>query len=387
MKEGVVVDMPGIADLDLVHLNIETQRGSLPAVSEFVSVLISNDRAPLNLNVSAVKRRAVYDGIVSFGQSLALVIENKPRVENVWVSQLSLGSKDVPAESKVLPVAAHLSWRDIVLLVTKLMQQEAVGGAERLMMHDLLEFINANFSYLNPFKNLALCKSNPELVQMRIETMLKEIVRFEDQVQYGRNWAWYIAVEDVPGIQRIGLVLEDPGTPDWHLKLFLGFADTGTQAKSFYGRELRIEHLEVLRKLQWGAVGNFNLSFMQQHFVWYPTDDTQVLNYIRYWSANTDDIGQYPKWEIEGFLAKLFGESVIRDEPRPPTDLKTKLNSTNHKHVNVAPGFVLAYVWSKTQAEGLDQAGQLVKDIAQKIQDGFQLIDVEPSFIKGELLS
>jgi len=83
ITEGVSVAMPAIVDLDLLHLNIETQRGSLPEVSEFVSVLISNDRAPLNLNVSTVERRAVYDGIVSFGQSLALVIENKPRVENV----------------------------------------------------------------------------------------------------------------------------------------------------------------------------------------------------------------------------------------------------------------------------------------------------------------
>lgn len=386
-KEGVAIDMPTFTDLDLVQLNIETQQGSLPAVSEFVSVLISNDRAPLNLDVAPIARRAVYDGIVSFGQSMALVIENKPRVENVWEGQLSPSSKDVPPESKVLPVAAHLSWREIVLLVTKLMQQDAVGGAERLMMHDLLEYINANFPYLNPFDNLTLCKSNPELLQMRIESLLKEVVNFEDQVKYHRGWAWYISVEDVPGIQRIGLILEDPGTPDWHLKLFLGFADTVNQARSFFNRDVQVELIEILRKRKWGAVGNFHLSYMQQHLVWYPTDDEKVADYLRYWSANSDGIGQYPAWEIEGFLVKLFDENVIRDDTQQQIELKDKLFSTNRKTVNVAPGFVLAYEWSKDQAEQLDQVGQLAKDIARKIKDGFQIMGVDPTFIKSNLLA
>lgn len=386
-KEGVTVEMPTIADLDLSHLSIETQRGSLPQVSEFASVLISNDRAPLNLDVAPIDRRAVYDGIISFGQSLALVIENKPRVEHVWEGQLSPSNKDVPPESKVLPIAAHLSWRDIVLLVTKLMQQDAVGGAERLMMHDLLEFINANFPYLNPFENLALCKSNPELLQMRIESLLKEVVIHEDQVQYHRGWAWYIAVEGVPGIQRIGLILEDSGTPDWHLKLFLGFADTVNQARSFFERDLQIEYIEDLRKRRWGAVGNFHLSYMQQHLLWYPTDDAKVADYLRYWSENGDEIGQYPTWEIEGYLAKLFRESVIKDKSQQRIELKEKLLSTNRKTVNVAPGFVLAYEWSKVQAEQLDQTGQLAKDIARKIREGFQIMNVTPLFIKSKLLA
>lgn len=385
-KEGIVVDMPPIADLDLAHLTIETQRGSLPEVSEFVSVLISNDRAPLNLDVAPTERRAVYDGIISFGQSLALVIENKPRVEKVWVGQLSPSSKDVPTESKVLPLAAHVSWRDVVLLVTKLMQQDAIGGAERLMLHDLLEFINANFPYLNPFESLSLCKNNPELIQMRIESLLKEVVNFEDQVKYHRGWAWYISVEDVPGIQRIGLMLEKPGTPDWHLKLFLGFADTVNQARSFFDRDVQVELIEVLRKGKWVADGNFHLSYMQQHLSWYSTDDSRVADYLRYWSMNSDDIGQYSSWEIEGFLEKLFAESVIRDEPQQRIELKDKLFSTNRKTVNVGPGFVLAYNWSKEQAEQLDQMGQLSKDIARKIRDGFQIIGVQPSFIKSKLL-
>jgi hypothetical protein len=266
------------------------------------------------------------------------------------------------------------------------MQQDAVGGAERLMMHDLLEFINANFSYLNPFESLALCKSNPELIQMRIESLLKEVVNFEDQVQYHRGWAWYISVEDVPGIQQIGLILENPGTPEWHLKLFLGFADTVNQARSFFTRELQIELIEVLRKRKWGAVGNFHLSYMQQHLLWYPTDDPKVADYLRYWLANSDGIGQYPTWEIESFLAKLFDEAVLRDEPQQRIELKEKLLSTNRKTVNVAPGFVLAYVWSKDQAEQLDQLGQLAKDIARKICDGFRIMGEEPSFVKPTLL-
>jgi len=385
-KEDVVVEMPAIADLDLVHLNIETQRGSLPEVSEFVSVLISNDRAPLNLDVAPIERSAIYDGIISFGQSLALVIENKPRVENVWEGQLSPSSKDIPPESKVLPIAAHLSWRDIVLLVTKLMQQDAIGGAERMIMHDLLEYINANYSYLNPFESLVLCKNNPELIQMRIESLLKEVVTFEDLVQYHRGWAWYISVEDVPGIQRIGLILEKPGTPDWHLKLFLGFADTVNQARSFFNRDVQVELTEVLRKRRWVASGNFHLSYMQQHLLWYPTDDSKVADYLRYWSMNNDDIGQYPVWEVESFLAKLFDEAVIRDEPQQRIEIKDKLLSTNRKTVNVAPGFVLAYEWSKDQAEQLDQVGQLAKDIARKICDGFRIMGAEPSFVKPNLI-
>lgn len=386
-KEAIDVDLPSIADLDVTHVSIETQRGGLPAVSEFVSVLISNDRAPLNLGVAPSTRRAVYDGIVSFGQSLALVIENKPRVQNVWEGQLSPSSKDVPPESRVVPMAAHLSWREIVLLVTKLMQQEAVGGAERLMMHDMLEFISTHFAYLNPFENLALCKGNSELIQMRIEALLKELVNHADQVQYHRGWAWYISVEDTPGIQQIGLILEEPDTPNWHLKLFLGFADTVNQARNFFNTSLRLDLVGPLREQKWGVVGNFHLSHMQQHLLWYPTEDSKILDYLRYWSENSDEIGQYPTWEVASFLERLFQAGVIRDTAKQRDELKERLLDTNRKTANVAPGLVLAYVWSKEQAEQLDQAGRLTKDIASKIRDGMQLINAEPDFLKAQFLA
>jgi hypothetical protein len=63
------------------------------------------------------------------------------------------------------------------------------------------------------------------------------------------------------------------------------------------------------------------------------------------------------------------------------------LLSTNRKTVNVAPGFVLAYEWSKVQAEHLDQTGQLAKDIARKINEGFQIMSAVPAFIKPALLA
>jgi len=381
--EGARTHLPRTHVLDLSGLQIETQRGSLGTEAEvYVSVLITNDPPVMPENVTRSKRKAVYDGVVTFGQRIKLFIENKPRKEHVWHGQLDPRDSDVPDEAILLNKASVVSWRDLVEALNQLINFRSISGGERQALLDLREFMNLHHPNLNPYKSIDQCGDSRELVELRIESLLKEIASSDELVKYHQGWAYYIEAEGHVGIERIGLILEDQGTPEWYLKLFIGYADTVRQSRDFYKRNLDLSAFERFEQQGLMPHGNFHFSFMQRHLVWYRTTQEQVRWYVEFWNKHMDQIGQYKVGEVKAALQKWFDAKVLNDDVDKAAELDKAVFLTERTTVNVSPGFVLTRIWSKEEALRLDKNGQLAQGIRKAIVDGFEIMREQPKFLK-----
>lgn len=381
--EGTRSQLPRTHVLDLSDLQIETQRGSLGTeVEVYVSVLITNDPPAMPEIISRSERKPVYDGVVTFGQRIKLFIENKPRKEDVWHGQLDPRAADVPEEAVLLNKASVVSWRDLVEALNQLINFRSISGGERQALVDLREFMNVHHPNLNPYKSLDQCGDSRELIELRIEALLKEIAVSEDLVKYHQGWAYYIEAEGHAGIERIGLILENPGTPEWKLSLFIGYADTVRQSRAFYKRDLDLAAFDRFEQQGLLPHGNFHFSFMQRHLVWYRTTQEQVLAYVQYWHEHTDQIGQYKVGEVKAALQEWFGAGVLNDDADKKAELDKAVFQTERTTVNVSPGFVLTRTWSKESALRLDKTGDLAKEIRNTIIDGFGIMREKPKFLK-----
>ncbi|MBS1940108.1 MAG: hypothetical protein JST38_04445 [Bacteroidetes bacterium] len=375
--------LPRTHVLDLSELQIETQRGSLGTeVEVYVSVLITNDPPVMPETISSSDRKAVYDGVITFGQRIKLFVENKPQKDHVWHGQLNPRAADVPEEALLLGKASVVSWRDLVEAINQLVSYPSISGGERQALVDLREFMHLHHPNLNPYKSLDQCGDSRELIELRIESLLKAIAANDALVKYHQGWAYYIEAEGHAGIERIGLILENPGKPEWYLKLFIGYADTVKQSQAFYKRNLDLSAFERFEEQGLMPHGNFHFSFMQRHLVWYRTTQEQVRSYVDYWHDRTDEIGQYKVGAIKVALQRWFKAKVLNDDADKAAELDKSVFQTGRTTVNVAPGFVLTRTWNKETALRLDKTDALANEIRKAIVDGLGIMREDPKFLK-----
>ncbi|MBK7970284.1 MAG: hypothetical protein IPK08_15830 [Bacteroidetes bacterium] len=154
---------------------IETQKVN-PVIStaNLLSVLISDSTYMSDKTVIGVsERNARYDGIISFGNKLTIIIENKPRSENIWFDQLMPSKHNLSEETQVYINSSRLAWKDIIKQLNHLLLLPSITGYEKIMIDDFLSFVDDRFAYLNPFDNFSQCKHNKELLERRISNILK----------------------------------------------------------------------------------------------------------------------------------------------------------------------------------------------------------------------
>ena len=146
-----------------------------------ISVIISDDKLFQDTTVENSNRNARYDGVILYQPNWILVIENKPSVENVWLDQLNPNvSDDIEIEEK--PIS--LSWRKIIENFSSLIERSVVQGFERILIEDFLEYIDDEYTKLNPYTHFALCKDNNYLLTRRCIAIMESSVLGE--VKYHR---------------------------------------------------------------------------------------------------------------------------------------------------------------------------------------------------------
>ena len=375
-------DTPKVHELDLADVVIDSQRRHLgKEVGTIVSVLLTNDDLVINRRIEPIDRKPVYDGLLAFGNDLMLFIENKPRNKDVWDDQLCPSAEDVTEDTKVIPVPAIVSWRDVVDLINNLITSPATGGSERTLLSDLRAHMGRYQSHLNPYRTFGLCGNNKDLLKLRIESLLREVANDPKLVDYHQGWAYYITVEDCPGIEQVGLVLHEDKEGKWFLELFLAFADTIKQSRAFYALDVNVGLIEKLRTTGWVVNGNFHLSHMQRHLYWYPTDADQVSNYVAYWKWHVSDIHRYPKDAVAGLLKGLFNLKLLTDTDEMRRALKKYVLDTKRTWINMSPGVVLLYRYSDAKAIDLDGKNQFREELIARIQEGFGLLGIAPTFL------
>jgi hypothetical protein len=263
---------------------IDTQRSNPKIETDYLlSVLITDENIKNDSSVSPSDRNAVYDGIITFGSKLTMIIENKPKSGNVWFDQLNPSKENLSKETTTYENTVVLEWKEIIKHLNSLLSVSTISGYEKIMINDFLSFVDERFAFLNPYDNFSLCKDVESLLKRRIKNFLESIVCDSIAIDYNTRWGYYINVP-FESIKQIGLILkigetEKKDEKNWRLELCLYFGETQTQAKSFYSSAPDISKLKMLN--DWKLFTNFHVAFRSQDLVWFKSG-VDIDEYIEY---------------------------------------------------------------------------------------------------------
>jgi hypothetical protein len=357
--------------------DFETQKGN-PVIDTnyLLSVLITDTRLKTaDSNVKPSERNARYDGVITFGKSLTIIIENKPRSSNVWFGQLDPSRQNLADDTAVYRHPIVLEWKEIVKQMNHLLRFPTISGYQKIMIEDFLSFVDDNFPFLNPFDSLRQCKRNPELLDWRIYNLLKSLLqdeRDESKIGYHRGGGYFIQTP-YPQIGRICLS-HDEQENDLVLTLGLYFGDTQRTAIAFYKSNPNISHLQGTK---WDVAPNFHVAYRSSGLMGFESENSE--HYLQFWKDNVDKIRQQKRAEIPKFLKSLADQNVLSMTKEVGEKLKEKFYNTKMPSLNICPGFRLHFLIPN--AEVLDKDGDLKSILAEKIKEGLKVVGLDGSEI------
>jgi len=353
--------------------DIETQKGN-PAINTdyLLSILITDSQiATADSSVQSSERNARYDGIITFGNNLTMVIENKPRSGNVWFGQLNPSLQNLDDGTKVYSNPIILEWKEIIKQLNHLLSVSTISGYEKIMIEDFLSYVDESFPFLNPYDSFHQCKGNTELINRRIFNLLKSISLDESLVKYHQGWGYYIQTPAYQQIQQIGLILK-PKENDYSIELSLYFGASQRQAIAFYNSNPNISELKNTR---WKLFPNFHVSFMTTNLVWFESDDSE--HYLRFWKDNVEKIRQQKRADAPKYFKWLEGENVINIPKETKEQLDEKFYKTAMQTLNMCPEFGVIYSFNSSEAKELDKSGKLKFVLAEKIKEGLKVVGLD----------
>jgi len=359
--------------------DISTQVGNPVITTERVlSVLITDTALGKNSNTTPSERNARYDGIITFGTQLTIIIENKPRSGNVWLEQLNPSRDGLSEDAKIYSHASQLEWKAIIRQLNDLLTVPTITGYEKMLIEDFLALIDQNYPYLNPYDSFHLCKGYAELIQRRIQNILKALVVNEDIIKYHNGWGFYIETPYAE-IRKIGLIYNsDEAEKDWWLELSLYFGDTQKQSIALYQSSPTLDHLSD----NWWCISNFHFAYQSTNLVWL-RNKNDIKNYINFWQANMNKIQQQKKERMPAYIQWLKDENVVPILPKDEDILKEKFYNTGIPTLNICPGFGAVYEIESKDAEIFDRKGILKQILLDRIKEGLKIIGKDGSeFLK-----
>ena len=357
----------------------ETQKANPEIDTDYlISVLITDERLKTpGSNIEPSERNARYDGVITFGKSLTIIIENKPRSSDVWFDQLNPSKQNLADKTAVYKHPIRLKWKEIIKHLNYLLDVPTISGYEKIMIEDFLSFVDDSFPFLNPFDSLHQCKRNPELLDRRINNLLKSLLqdeRDESKIGYHRGGGYFIQTP-YPQIGRICLSHNEQEN-DLVLTLGLYFGDTQRTAIAFYKSDPNISHLQGTK---WDAAPNFHVAYRSSGLMGFESENSE--HYLQFWKDNVDKIRQQKRAEVPKYLKSLADQNVLSMTKKAEEKLKEKFYNTKMPSLNICPGFRLHF--PIPNAEALDKDGKLKSILAEKIKEGLKVVGLDGSeFLK-----
>ena len=363
-------DEKPISIIDLLDQDwdFETQKGN-PVIdtNSLLSVLITDAQlTEADSNVKPSERNARYDGVITFGTSLTIIVENKPRSSNVWFGQLNPSRQNLADDTVVYRHPIVLEWKEIIKQLNHLLHLPTISGYEKIMIEDFLLFVDDSFSFLNPYDSLHQCRRNPELVERRIGNLLKSLSRDESKIGLNHRTGGHFIQTPYAQIERICL-FQDGQENDLVLTLGLNFGDTQKTAIAFHKSYPNISHLKGTK---WDAAPNFHVAYRSSGLMGFESENSE--HYLQFWRDNIDKIRQQKRAEVPKFFKWLVDQNVLSMTKAAEEKLKEKFYNTKMPSLNICPGFRLHF--PIPNAEALDKDGKLKFILAEKIREGLKIV-------------
>ena len=352
--------------------DIMTQAVSLPQnIQRLVSVLITDEKIENLPCIEPIERGARYDGVLDYGD-WTFIIENKPSAGDVWQDQLKPAKSSLKGSTDVQVISrcVCLVWREIILRLGQLEQNQLLSHQGEIMLGDFLAMIDDEYSFLAPFKSFSLCKNDPDRLVKRCRLIVANIAKMVN-LEVGNRRSRFPYIYYPEGIVE-EIDLESRSIRDvsksWELCINLWPADTVTQAKAFYAVVNRGMLLKLLDK-GWDIRPNLHFSYMSTHLVW-SFFETPIEDYLDIWMEKKHPYGQ---WTLEGHnldkLEKDFTRmGLIGAEVNE--ELESKFAQTARNHINVIPGLHMTYKIDQEKAIEWERANSLESNLITIMNGG-----------------
>lgn len=301
-------------------------------------------------DAAASERRQVLDGVVTYDEALAIVVENKPRRENIWDGQLDI---NVPAGVVLDPKSACVTWKDIVSAWGGLLEAGHLGSAESVLLGDFLDYVEEHFAHLRPYSKVALCGHDEGRLKRRCRMLLQSMAG-EQHVQYHRGWSWFILLAEGQSARQVGL-MPKRGSDGLALVAEIDPGDTMGQAKKLY-ENCALDEVLSLRDHGWTVEPNLHVAHMTLNLLW--THTTLPIDaFWRFWVENPKWLRQCSRDRFEETFTSLVANGLASEADRAA--YQAKVVTTRRETFNMCPGLTLRWRVRLDDAAVMDQRGQL----------------------------
>ena len=362
-REGGAKPLPPLERLPTA--SFQTQTGKIGSTSAAetgldetsvyaISVLQAGELPSDETPAGPSERRAVFDGVVRYGDDLVLVVESKldGRFDERQAREITIGE----AAWRVDPVRARLRWCDIIAAWRDLLLRDLVSGSERKVLEDFMWLVQHHFPRLQPFSELGACRGSEYLLRLRCKAILDELGPVPAELQPTDA---SLLLEGARTVKLAALGVDDAETAV-SLKLFPG--DTLEQSKALYAHPDRPDQLLSLRDQGWTIAPNFHFGHMAKGFVW-TTGDIAVEKYVSHWVAQIGATGQVRSRAWNKYFDELIELHIASEADRK--DFHRNFTQTKRSSATPRPGLRVERSWPFESAAQLDRAhrfGRVVHD-------------------------
>lgn len=330
-----------------------------------ISVWLAPDATPIGAPFEPSDRQQVLDGIITYGNDLVVVIENKVS----WVGiteqphRINLHGSPVVFDNKPRSV----SWQHLLGTISDLVESNLVSGAERLLISDFFDLVEEYFSDIGPYSTLARCGNQRFRLERRLDTIQGEVICTDT----GKALGWR-DLTAIPTIFMAWLGLESDNST---VCLRMYPADTLGQARALYADPLAVNAVLTLQSEGWRIEPNFHWGFMAGGYAWSKTP-LPVEQYCAYWINEigvTRELGR-PEWEA--YWLKLQSAQIV--EASGKADFDEQFTQSHRQKAHPRPGLFCEYSWPLAEAQRLDGQNKMVERVRERVNQMLVALHAPP---------
>lgn len=319
-----------------------------------ISVWLAPDAQAANAPVEPSGRRQILDAIISYGGDLVLVIENKIGWGKTTQQPYQVNVHGTPVRFDQAPKS--VSWQEVLEGLADLVERNLVHGAERLLISDFLGFVEEQFPQIGPYSKLRHCGDSAFRIGRRLD-VVQGLAAGSDK---GKGQGW----RDIEGSEKVFMAWlgYDPENRVVSLEMFP--ADTLGQARAFYADTDSVQAVLDLRNEGWQVRPNFHWGFAARGYAWCRSP-LAVEAYCDYWIREIPGTREVARPEWDSYLARLEADGIVDQAGRDA--FEQELVASQRQKVSARPGLFCEYIWSLPEATDMDDRGELVGAVRDRI--------------------
>ncbi len=313
-----------------------------------ISVWLAPDATQVNSAIEPSDRQQILDGIITYGNDLVVVIENKVAWGGVTEQPHQLNLHGSPVKFAKAPIS--LAWQRLLGVFSGLIERELVTGAERWLISDFLDLVEEHFPNIGPYSTLAQCGDQRFRVERRLDSVLGKVVGIDD----GKSLGW----RDLFGTPMIFMAWLGFSSDKSAVCLNMYPADTLGQARAFYGDTSAVKAVLACQSDGWRVEPNFHWGFMARGYAC-TTTPMPVEKYCSYWVKHIGDTREISRSEWERYWTKLEAAHIVEAAGKELFD--AEFTKSQRQKAHPRPGLFCEYRWSLAEAQRLDSQKKFVE--------------------------